>query len=249
MKKRRFFIFLFIFVSAFLFKYSDIKAGIFDDEIKNKLDDVKDEVLGKCYLDSVCSRQCNENAECKALLEDYSNRKSNELHKVERDTKSCVSFSAKECPSRCTVNKTYNFCSPNGLTYLSCGDIKDIPPIVPNISSYAVTVLKTVVPIILIIVSIITLVKAITAGKEDEIKKAQGSLVKKLITAALIFFVITIVQFVMLKVTSDNSEHNSLSKCLSCFLNGTNKCGSIYYKDGYGKCYNVSDKKQFDCSK
>lgn len=248
MKKRKFFIFLFIFVSVFLFKYSDIKADLFD-EIKNKINDVEDEVLGQCYLDSICSRQCNENAECKHRLDDYSSRKGINVHKKERDTKSCVSFSAKECPSRCTVNKTYNFCSPNGLTYLSCGDIKDIPPIVPNISSYAVTVLKTVVPIILIIVSIITLVKAITAGKEDEIKKAQGSLVKKLITAALIFFVITIVQFVMLKVTSDNSEHNSLSKCLSCFLNGTNKCGSIYYKDGYGKCYNVSDKKQFDCSK
>lgn len=145
----------------------------------------------------------------------------------------------------CTWNSEYNFCNIDGLAYLTCGDAKDIPQVAPKLTSYAVTLLKTVAPIVLIIISIIQLVKAITAGKEDEIKKAQGSLIKKGIAAVIIFFVITIVQFIMLKV-ADSSEKDNLSSCLSCFLNGTgdSKCGKVYFKDGYGKCYYTSDKNK-----
>lgn len=140
---------------------------------------------------------------------------------------------------KCSWNKDYNFCSKDGLAYLSCGDAKDIPAIVPDLISKGVTMLKTVAPIVLIIMAIIQLVKAIMGSKEDEIKKAQASLVKKAIAAALVFFVITIVQFIVLKVADSNetngtSEKTSLSSCLSCFLNGTgdSECGNIYYKDG-----------------
>ena len=161
----------------------------------------------------------------------------------------CLNFSKKsDCQAnRCSWNNDYNFCTNDGLAFLSCGDAKDIPPIVPKLVSYAVTLLKTVAPIVLIIISIITLVRSITAGKEDEIKKAQNSLVKRIIMAALVFFTVTIVQFIMLKV-ADSSEKDSLSSCLSCFLNGTDDCGSIYYKDGYGKCYYL-DGKPFSCDK
>lgn len=150
--------------------------------------------------------------------------------------------------SDCTWNSKHNFCSNNGLTYLKCGDASDIPEIVPELTGYAVTLLKTVAPIVLIIMSIIQLVKSITAAKEDEIKKAQGTLVKRLIIAVLLFFVVTIVQFVMLKV-SDSNEKGNLSSCLSCFLNGSSdsKCGSVYYKDGDGKCYYTGNGATFDC--
>ena len=136
----------------------------------------------------------------------------------------------------------------NNLRYLKCGDAKDIPEIVPQLTSYAVTLLKTAVPIVLIIMSVIQLVKAITAGKEDEIKKAQSSLIKKVIIAALVFFIVSIVQFVMLKV-ADSSEKDNLSSCLSCFLNGTSDCGGIYTKDGYGSCIYVDTNDSFECDK
>ena len=244
MKRNKILIFLFIF-GIFIFGYSDVKAGLFDEIMNN----VTDEALAKCYANVECRDSCNKDDACRADMEKYIEKNPVSIHNIERDTKPCVEFSYDNCPSRCVKNDEYKFCSPNGLSYLSCGDIKDIPSSVPDISSYAVTLLKTVVPIVLIIVSIISLVKAITAGKDDEIKKAQNSLVKKLIIAGLIFFVISIVQFIILKVTIDSTEHNSLSKCLSCFLNGTDKCGTVYYKDGYGKCYNVSNKSSFDCSK
>ena len=147
----------------------------------------------------------------------------------------------------CVANEEYKFCSNNGLVYLSCGDAFDIPEMVPKLTSFAVTFLKTAVPIILIIVSIIQLVKAITAGKEDEMKKAQNSLIKKIIAAAIVFFIVSIVQFIMLKVAADDAEKSNLSSCLSCFLNGTNKCNSLYFKDGYGYCYTVDGHNKFKC--
>lgn len=119
---------------------------------------------------------------------------------------------------------------------------------VPKLTSISVTLLKTVTPVILIIISIIQLVKGITSGKEDEMSKAQRSIIKKIIAAALVFFVISIVQFVMMKVASNNSEKNNLSNCLSCFLNGTSKCNVLYYKDGYGYCFNVKDGGIISCN-
>ena len=162
----------------------------------------------------------------------------------QKNLPNCISFNNKDSceTNRCSWNKEHNFCSIDGLTYLKCGDAKDIPEMVPRISSFAVNLLKTVTPIVLIVMSIISLVKAITAGKEDEIKKAQGSLIKRVIIAVIIFFVIVIVQFIMLRV-AHISEKDSLSSCLSCFLNGTDdsECSAVYYKDGNGTCY-YSDK-------
>lgn len=161
----------------------------------------------------------------------------------------CVDYSFNDCPRNCATNSKYKFCSPNGLTYLQCGDSYDIPEMVPELFSFAVSVLKTITPIVLIVISIIQLIKAITAGKEDEIKKAQTSLIKKVIIAAIIFSVVSLVQFVLLRVAANDQEKKNLSSCLSCLLNGTNKCGNMYYKDGYGYCYNVNDnsKTAFKC--
>lgn len=149
----------------------------------------------------------------------------------------------------CAWNKDYKFCSANGLVYLSCGSgntiAYDIPVMLPQLTSYAITALKTVTPVILIIMGMFQLIKAITSQNEDEMKKARGSLIKKLIAAVIIFFMVSIVQFVIGKV-ADTSEQESLSSCLSCFLN--NDCGrNFYYTDGYGNCYNVSDNQKRNC--
>ena len=86
----------------------------------------------------------------------------------------------------------------------------------------------------------VQLIKAIVSQKEDEIKKGQNSLIKKVIIAVMIFFVISIVQFVISKV-ADKSESGSLQSCMQCFLNGPNSsaCNSIYYRDANGNCKEV----------
>ena len=153
----------------------------------------------------------------------------------------------------CVWNEKYEFCSPNGLVYLSCGDsdeknenAHDIPEMVPRLVSYFIVILKTSTPIILIIMGMVQIIKAIANSNEDEIKKAKSSLIKKLIAAVLVFFSISIVQFVVDQVV-DNDEKGSLGACLNCFIN--NNCGDTeYYVDGYGKCYYISDKySAVDC--
>lgn len=145
-------------------------------------------------------------------------------------------------------NKIRNYCNTDNLTYVACGDAYDIPSQAPALISFAVNLLKIATPIILIIVSIITLLKAVTASKEDEIKKAQNSLIRKIVAAALIFFVTSIVQFVILKV-ADNAEANSISSCMSCFLN--NDCSdNVYYKSAIGseyRCTYLKSGEEFSC--
>lgn len=137
--------------------------------------------------------------------------------------------------------KEYKYCNVDKLLYVKCGDAKDIPHQVPQIVSFAVNFLKILTPIILIFISIISLLKAISASNEDEIKKAQKGLVRKIIAAVMVFFVITIVQFVIMKVADSETESEvnketedkNLSSCLNCFLN--NKCeDSLYYKSYKG---------------
>lgn len=141
-----------------------------------------------------------------------------------------------------------NYCNTDNLTYVGCGDAFDIPSQVPQLISFGVNLLKIATPIILIFVSIITLVKAIASSKEDDIKKAQSSLVKKMIAAVLVFFIVSIVQYVILWV-ADSSDTDSISSCLSCFLN--NDCDkNLYYKTKGGlgyQCTYIDNGNSFDC--
>ncbi len=68
------------------------------------------------------------------------------------------------------------------------------------------------VPIILIIVGMVDMGKAITQQKEDEIKKAQQLLVKKAITAALVFLMFSLVSLVVgiaAPKNADGTDDNS----------------------------------------
>lgn len=57
--------------------------------------------------------------------------------------------------------------------------------------------IKIAIPIILIIIGMISLIKAMISNEKDAIKKATSSLVKKAGIAVVIFFIPTIVNFIM----------------------------------------------------
>ena len=155
---------------------------------------------------------------------------------------SCASYTNEtDCKNStkfaCVWNETKygNYCNTDNLTYVTCGDSFDIPSSLPPLISFLVNLLKIVTPIILIVVSMVTLLKALAASKEDEINKAKNSLIKKVIAAVLIFFVVSIVQLVI-SIVADDSEAESISACLSCFLN--NDCETnIYYKTNVAGTY------------
>lgn len=58
-----------------------------------------------------------------------------------------------------------------------------------------IDILKLIIPIGLILFGLIDLGKAVIAGKEDEMKKAQGTLMKRVIYAVAVFLIVVIVEF------------------------------------------------------
>ena len=94
---------------------------------------------------------------------------------------------------------------------LLCDPQKGLLPVFGVIGN-VVTFIKIAVPIIIIIMGSIDLMKAVMASKDDEIKKAQGILIKRAIYGVVIFFIPTIVTLLMNLVNQDNQD----VRCMSC---------------------------------
>ena len=84
-----------------------------------------------------------------------------------------------------------------------CKGLDSIVLLLKNI----VTLLQWGIPMVLILFGMLDLGKAVIAGKEDEMKKAQGTLIKRVIYAVAVFLVVTIVTFVI-GMVGDNSWKN-----------------------------------------
>ena len=93
----------------------------------------------------------------------------------------------------------------------------DIDEKIANTVHTVILVIQIVTPIILVVLGMIDLIKAVIASKEDEIKKAQMTFVKRLIAAAIVFFVFIIVKLVISFVADDK---DNLINCVNCFVNG-----------------------------
>ena len=80
-------------------------------------------------------------------------------------------------------------------------------------------VIRIAVPIILILVGMVDMGKAITAQKEDEIKKAQTLLAKKAVTAALVFLIVSAVGL-LFSVASGEKTSGTTWSCVDALLSG-----------------------------
>lgn len=112
------------------------------------------------------------------------------------------------------------------LNVLTCGaDVfggTDITQIA-SITRLVVTIIKIFVPVALVIVGMIDLGKAVVAGKEDEIKKGQQTLIKRCITAAIVFFIISVVQ-ILIGVLAPSDEKSNITTCFNCFISDEGAC-------------------------
>lgn len=100
----------------------------------------------------------------------------------------------------------------------SCGNIGlEFGGMLPYAISNIIRIIQIIVPILLIIFGMIDLVKAVTAGKEDEIKKAQTVFIRRLVMGVLVFFVIFLVQMIVSFVSNKDAN---VSNCFNCFVNG-----------------------------
>ena len=89
-------------------------------------------------------------------------------------------------------------------TLTACAGVT-IPDTIVNLVSTIYTLIKVAVPLLLILFGMIDLGKAVISQKEDDIKKQQNVFVKRLIAAALVFFVFAIVQLLVNLVDDGNS--------------------------------------------
>ena len=119
----------------------------------------------------------------------------------------------------------FNVLDANTTDY--CVNIFDgttgIPAIVGNIIHWLYLGIQIIVPLLLIIFGMIELAKAITAQKEDEIKKAQSGLLKKAVVAIIVFLVFSLTKFVFNFAQGDEKAWG----CANCLIDGDpKKCNS-----------------------
>lgn len=99
------------------------------------------------------------------------------------------------------------------------GSEVNIPGQIARIITLAINLIKIVVPILLIIWGMLDLGKAVMAQKDDEIKKGQQTFVKRIVAAAIVFFIVTIVTLVIGLVAGDGTENAGIMNCIDGIIN------------------------------
>jgi len=103
---------------------------------------------------------------------------------------------------------------------ISCGPVGNLPVRVADIFSLLILLLQVAVPVIIVIFGMIDLTKGVMSQKDDEIKKGQQTFIKRLITGALVFFIVAVVK-IFIGVIGDNAGNkDSMVSCINCFVNG-----------------------------
>lgn len=107
------------------------------------------------------------------------------------------------------------------------GDMNGIPGLVGDLIHYLYIGIKIVVPILLVLFGMIDLGKAIAAKKEEDIKKYQGTCVKRLITGILVFLVVVIAEFILNFVEPEHgTSSESPVKCAMEIIKGKSNSSS-----------------------
>ena len=107
------------------------------------------------------------------------------------------------------------------LDKVACGNLTDIPSKIPKLTSEVFTIIEIAIPILLVIMGTLDMFKGITASKEDEIAKGRKMFVKRLITAALVFFLFIITKSVV-SLIDNKTSYDNITSCMNCFI--SNKC-------------------------
>lgn len=106
----------------------------------------------------------------------------------------------------------------------SCGGLNNIAVPIANLIAIIINIIKTLTPIVLIVFGLVDMTKATIAQKDDEMKKAQKLFIKRIISAILVFFIVSIVQL-SFSLLAKAAGEDSFLECISCFTNGVNSVG------------------------
>lgn len=80
---------------------------------------------------------------------------------------------------------------------MSCSEFMGEADKLISLLETMITLIKVVVPILLVVWGMLDLGKAVIAQKEDDIKKGQNTLMKRAIAAIIVYFVPTIIGVIL----------------------------------------------------
>lgn len=99
---------------------------------------------------------------------------------------------------------------------------------VVSVVKFILKIIQWVVPIILIVLGTIDLVKAVVAGKDDDIKKHQQTLIKRIIAAVIVFLIPMLVSILMGWIGNSNWKEcwvSSTKDSINSLFNSSNNYG------------------------
>lgn len=155
----------------------------YEDNLRKLLEDYKKE---------------NKNVERRKILNDY-NALKDELNSFCLAVLSYDNYDAGTCSNACIhiANTIANLETDAGLRSPygneKCNIGENVLFMVYNVLKWA----KYIAPILVIVLSILDFIKALAAQSDDEMKKAQGKFIKRLVVAALLFLIPLIINFVL----------------------------------------------------
>ena len=110
----------------------------------------------------------------------------------------------------------YDFC---GGKTIDKALIKNIPSIIPKITSGIYNAVMVIVPLILVVMGSIDLLRGAASQNEDEIKKGKTNFIKRLITGIITFLVVIAVKFVVSAASGQFNNSWRIVNCIDCFVN------------------------------
>lgn len=125
-----------------------------------------------------------------------------------------------------------------------CGWIPDAPI---KFMYHIINLIKNLTPVILIIMGSLDFGKAVMSQKEDEIKKAQGAFIKKIIAGAAVFFTIVFARWIVKIVDNAGGNSGNAWSCVSFLLNGSYSADDKTYYDGPNKTTSTTTESYRSC--
>ena len=125
----------------------------------------------------------------------------------------------------------------SAMEVVTCGGVDDVPYKLLQFVGNIIKIVKIGVPIILIIMGAIDFAKAMSASDEKVMSDSIKKLVKRVVYAILVFFVVAIVQFVFGLLEDKNDSFS----CASCMLG--NDCNVTVLNVGTEKPSSSKSKK------
>ena len=93
----------------------------------------------------------------------------------------------------------------------------DLLPFIRLVKNGIIPLIQIGIPIVLIVLGMFDLGKAVVASKEDEIKAAQKILIKRVIYAVIIFFVVFLVQAIFNVVAGSGNDVKNATNWYNCW--------------------------------